>query len=372
MKILFVSHAYVERANHRKLELLSKNEDLKVGVVYPSFWKTWHGEEKRSQNSEHRTQNSYAEFPLDPFFSGNWGRYIYNPIQLIISILNFRPDIVHLEEEPFTPVAFQVALLSIILRFRLTFFTWENIVDLNLGWRRKVMEVFVFRTAVGGLAGTNGAKERLVKRGFDRQIEVIPQFGVDSDLFYPSIRPRLANVVVVGFVGRPTLDKGIDVLFRALSKLPEKYQLLWVTSSPSIPPVIRDQIRSLGLEYRVRIETNIPHEKLSEYYHQMDIFVLPSRTTYTWKEQFGRTLVEAMASGVPVVGSSSGAIPEVVGEAGLIFKEEDATVLANILDSLADPKERDRLREKGLRRVFESYSLERIVESLYKFFKDQI
>ena len=104
----------------------------------------------------------------------------------------------------------------------------------------------------------------------------------------------------------------------------------------------------------------------------MDIFVLPSRTTYTWKEQFGRTLVEAMASGVPVVGSSSGAIPEVVGEAGLIFKEEDATVLANILDSLADPKERDRLREKGLRRVFESYSLERIVESSYKFFKDQI
>ena len=60
-----------------------------------------------------------------------------------------------------------------------------------------------------------------------------------------------------------------------------------------------------------------------------------SRTTRTWKEQFGRVIMEAHACGVPVIGSSSGSIPHVVGQGGWIVPEGDAPALATLLDELA-------------------------------------
>jgi glycosyltransferase involved in cell wall biosynthesis len=67
----------------------------------------------------------------------------------------------------------------------------------------------------------------------------------------------------------------------------------------------------------------ILHKAVSQYLRCLDIFVLPSYGIPTWKEQFGLTLAQAMMAGVPCIGSSSGAIPEVLGPGGLIFKERD-------------------------------------------------
>jgi glycosyltransferase involved in cell wall biosynthesis len=61
-----------------------------------------------------------------------------------------------------------------------------------------------------------------------------------------------------------------------------------------------------------------------------------SETTATWKEQFGRVIIEAQACGTPVIGSSSGAIPLVIGEGGWVVREGSAKALANLLDRLAE------------------------------------
>ncbi|MBV8718579.1 MAG: glycosyltransferase family 4 protein, partial [Chloroflexi bacterium] len=81
--------------------------------------------------------------------------------------------------------------------------------------------------------------------------------------------------------------------------------------------------------------------------------VLPSVTILpNHREQFGRVLVEAMAAGVPVIGSSSGAIPEVIGDAGLVVPERDSMALARAIDSLLnDPELRARLVGRGRQRV---------------------
>lgn len=368
MRILVVSHAYVERDNHKKLQILSSHKDLEVGLIYPKKWRTWHGENK-VESSKLRVESSYREFTLDTFFSGDGGKYFYNPIQLIISVVKFRPDLIYLEEEPFSFVSCQLSVVSWFLRIKLIFFTWENL-DLPLGNLRSFIEKITFKAASKAVAGNLEAAERLKKKGFLKPTTVIPQFGVDTEAFCPDpfARPRLANGVVLGFVGRPTLTKGIDTLLEALSKLPEKYKLLWVTSSVLIPSVITDQIiRYLGLERRVRIERNVPHDKLVDYYRQMDIYVLPSRTTPTWKEQFGRTLIEAMACGVPVLGSSSGAIPEVIGNAGLIFKEGDSENLAKILGEMTSPAQREKLIESGIKRVMDNFTYSKIDSDLYEF-----
>ena len=94
----------------------------------------------------------------------------------------------------------------------------------------------------------------------------------------------------------------------------------------------------LGLSDRLTVRESVPSTDVAGILASMSMLVLPSRTTPTWKEQFGRVLVEAMAAGVPVIGSSSGAIPEVIGDAGDVVPEGDAGELASrITRLLTDP-----------------------------------
>ena len=84
---------------------------------------------------------------------------------------------------------------------------------------------------------------------------------------------------------------------------------------------------------------HLPYVKNTEmyrYYPAMDALVLPSRTTDAWKEQFGRVLIEAMICGTPVLGSSSGEIPNVLGDAGLIFAERNPQKMAEALRQIMD------------------------------------
>jgi glycosyltransferase involved in cell wall biosynthesis len=98
---------------------------------------------------------------------------------------------------------------------------------------------------------------------------------------------------------------------------------------------------------------------------QFDVLVLPSRSTAGWKEQFGHVLIEAMAMGIPVVGSDSGEIPNVIGRGDLVFGEGDAIALARILRRLVEDEEwREEVREYGLDRVERLYTHDRIAERL--------
>jgi glycosyltransferase involved in cell wall biosynthesis len=93
------------------------------------------------------------------------------------------------------------------------------------------------------------------------------------------------------------------------------------------------------------------------YLNGLDVLVLPSRTQSNWKEQFGRVLVEAMACGVPVIGSTCGEIPNVIGDAGLIFAEGDADALrACLLRLQRDPVLRRDLAQRGRARALARYT----------------
>jgi glycosyltransferase involved in cell wall biosynthesis len=97
------------------------------------------------------------------------------------------------------------------------------------------------------------------------------------------------------------------------------------------------------------------------HYRTLDALALPSRARRNWKEQFGRALIEGMACGVPVIGARSGAIPEVIGEAGLLFDEDDADGLrAHLLGLMRDPALWHALAEAGRERVIKRYTQARI------------
>jgi glycosyltransferase involved in cell wall biosynthesis len=102
----------------------------------------------------------------------------------------------------------------------------------------------------------------------------------------------------------------------------------------------------------------------------MDVLVLPSQTTPQWKEQFGHVLIEAMACEAPVIGSDSGEIPNVIGDAGLVFKESNADELKHQIQKLAANEAlKLSLSQKGRQRALSMYTHERIAEEIFKIYR---
>jgi glycosyltransferase involved in cell wall biosynthesis len=105
----------------------------------------------------------------------------------------------------------------------------------------------------------------------------------------------------------------------------------------------------------------VSSQEISQAFASMDALALPSLTRKNWKEQFGRVLIEAMACETPVIGSDSGEIPNVIGDAGLVTPEGDAQALAAALARLgADPALRADLARRGRQRVLDRYTQEQV------------
>jgi glycosyltransferase involved in cell wall biosynthesis len=108
-------------------------------------------------------------------------------------------------------------------------------------------------------------------------------------------------------------------------------------------PLLDQRLRDPRFADRAFYVGLLRKDDLWGFYARLDALAVPSLTRPTWMEQFGGVIADAMAMGVPVVGSSSGAIPEVVGDAGVIVPEGDVEALAGALLRLRDDT---RLRER--------------------------
>src|SRR5260370_41426970 len=145
----------------------------------------------------------------------------------------------------------------------------------------------------------------------------------------------------------------------------ESWKLLVIGDGPERKSFER-WLATSGLLARAEFLGAISYDKVADFYQRMDMLVTPTQTTKRIREQFGRVLVEAMASAVPVIGSTCGAIPEVIGDAGLVFQEGDSKALAEALTRiLSDERLRQQLTSAGLHRVRE-YSWDRVADKTYE------
>jgi glycosyltransferase involved in cell wall biosynthesis len=215
------------------------------------------------------------------------------------------------------------------------------------------LEALVFARADAIMARNREAVEVLRGRGYGGGVVYIP-WGVDTGLFQPPAAPPPARPYTVGFVGRFSPEKGLEDLLAASRLLSMPHRLLLVGGGP-LEPAVRRWAARAG-PGRVKVSPLVEHGDMPRVYAAMDALVLPSRQVGFEKEQFGRVLAEAMACGVAVVGSDCGAIPEVIGDAGLVYPQGDAPALAACLGQLADPQRRAPLARAGLRRARELFS----------------
>lgn len=271
----------------------------------------------------------------------------------------FKPDLVHIDEEPYNLATFLALRAAKKVGARSVLFSWQNLYR-HYPPPFRWMEQWVLRHIDAALMGSTEAEQVWQRKYAKLKTHVIPQFGVDEQHFKPRAAPRPAEQpFTIGFAGRLVYEKGVDLLLHAVAALPNARAI--ILGNGNQQAALHTLANTLGLNQRVEFRPPLPSTRIHEFYHEIDVLALPSRTLPNWKEQFGRVLIEAMACGVPVVGSRCGEIPHVIGDAGLVFTENDVYSLSHALQRLADsPSLCETFAIKGRQRVLNHFTMQSI------------
>ncbi len=314
-------------------------------------------------------QARYRVIPVG-FHPGRFERYT----GLARVMKTHRPDITIAAHECFAFASIQSLFLSRML-FGARHVTIScSLQNLPYAWDRlsvRLREGLAFRSATAILASCRDAEDLLRLRGYRGRTEIIYPLGAATNAAPDGIDTAHDDrPLTVGYVGRLSWEKGIFDLIEAFALLESNLRLLLVGDGPDRAAVER-LIATKNLSHRVEIAGFVPREEVGEYFSRMDVLVLPSRSTMKWKEQFGVVLGEAMQAGVAVVGSSSGAIPEVVGDAGYIFPEGEVAALAHCLRTLCtSPDSLPHCRLRSRRRAERLFSPKAIAGRMANLFAE--
>jgi glycosyltransferase involved in cell wall biosynthesis len=196
----------------------------------------------------------------------------------------------------------------------------------------------------------------------------IVEYGLDRIFFHPEPedgrRGEPASALTLGYVGRVVREKGLHDVLDAMA-IARSPAVLHVMGDGPDMPALKGRAAALGLAARLRVVPPGPPAEVARFMGNIDVLVLMSRTTPTWKEQFGRVIMEAQGCGTPVIGSSSGSIPDVVGPGGWIVGEGDAAALGALLDRLAaDPGAVKAARAAGLAQADDRFSFAKLGRAL--------
>jgi glycosyltransferase involved in cell wall biosynthesis len=384
MRILVASHTYIVDINGDKLRALAQlDRSIEVTVVVPRRWQPG-GVQNKIIETVGQEEGNFRIVPLSNFSQNNQALLSFGT-DLLPLLKTFHPHIIQVEQGSKSLGYAQLITANkwLNLRAKNVFFTWWNLpytAKFPLSW----LEAYNLRNTDGLIAGNQDAVDVLHDRGYRGAASIIPQLGVDEALFSPHTQPELARSLgiapdefTIGFVGRFVAEKGILTLMKAVANLTGRWKLL-LLGRGDLKEKILAEVKSAGIVDRVILIESVPHAQVPDYINLMNTLVLPSETTYQvktlsavgWKEQFGHVLIEAMACKVPVIGSDSGEIPNVIGAAGLIFPEGDAGALRNHLQSLIDHPELAReLGDRGYQRAMTRYTNQALAKEQLAFYR---
>ncbi len=362
MRVVILSKALVVGAYQSKLAQLAALPDLELTAIVPPSWR----DERGVLQLERQANSTYQLIVTPLVFNGNFHLHFYPGLDRLLN--QIRPDILHIDEEPYNLATFLAIRSARRIGARSIFFSWQNLnrrYPIPFSW----MERYTLEHTDACIAGNHDAEKVWRAKGYRGPIEVIPQFGVDPDLFSPAPGDESTGQFVIGYAGRFVAEKGVDLLLRALSKLDGNWRADLMGSGPEQARLI-DLARRLHIAERVRFLPWAASTETPAFYRSYAVFVLPSRSKSNWIEQFGRVLIEAMACGTPVIGSTCGEIPNVIGEAGLIFPEGDVEALRDRLARLQhDLKLRADLAQRGRQRVLDHFTQAQIAKKTYDVYQ---
>ncbi len=281
-----------------------------------------------------------------------------------------RPEIFHVDEEPFNLATAEAFWHARRVGARALFVTWATVYR-DYPPPFSLFERYTHRRAAAAIVGNADALNVLRRRGYGGPTTIVP-LAIDPDLYPPRQFPPgtgRTGPFTIGFLGRLVREKGAHLLLDAAARLRGDWRVLLVGDGVE-EANLQAQAAQLGIGERVECVPQVASSAVPTWLARLDALAVPSLTIPTWQEQFGRVIIEAMAARVPVVGSDSGEIPRVIGEAGLVTPEGDAAALAAALHGLLDDEPRRRaLAEAGRERALAHFTWAGVARQYYELYR---
>ena len=356
-----LSKAMVVDSYQKRLDELAKLPDIELTVVVPQYWP-----EGQRRVSLQAKPTSYRFIVENAVFTGHFHWHFYPRLGRVLR--EVRPDIFHVDEEPYNLCTAHALRLGRQLGTKNIFVHWQNI------YRQypppfNVVEQLSYAWSDYAIAGNQEAKDILTRKGFTRPISVIPH-AIDPDLYSPRTAEPSHCPFHIGYVGRIIAAKGLEVLLEAASALQGDWRLSFLGEG-ELRGGLQQEARELGVDDRVVFHHPVKASAVPDFIKGLHVLVLPSLTTPGWKEQFGRVLIEAMACQVPVIGSDSGEIPNVIGDAGLVVSEGNAEHLRWALQKMMDDHDlRACLAARGRERALANFSYAKLAQNTYQVYQE--
>jgi glycosyltransferase involved in cell wall biosynthesis len=358
-----IAHSAVrdEAGRHRYLPLVSR-QDIELHLVVPAVWKEFN----RTFVADPVKQDGLRVHVLPILLSraGPIGWYLHFYPGLHKLLREVQPDVIHLWEEPWGVVALQARILKKSAALVLE-------VDQNLLKRLpppfNIIRREVLRHTDHVLARSPEAAAVVRACGYTGAVTPIA-YGVDQTIFCPGdpapARETDSRRLRVGYAGRLIEEKGVDDVLDAIARIEAPVSLSIMGEGP-YGDILRQRTIQLGLADRVTFKGWGRPAEVAAFLRELDVMVLLTRTTKAVREQFGRVIVEAQACGVPVIGSESGSIPNVVGKGGWIVPEGDPDTVAGILESIIkNPDIRVAAGKAARENVQSRFTYEAVAETL--------
>ncbi|CAD6494696.1 MAG: D-inositol-3-phosphate glycosyltransferase [Candidatus Argoarchaeum ethanivorans] len=225
---------------------------------------------------------------------------------------------------------------------------------------------WTFKSADKIICYTENEKLLLVKLGIDSDMIAVIHNGTDTDIFAPREKEKDKNQIL--WIGRFTPGKGVEYLIDAFEILVKEYpdfKLLMIGRGP-LKGNIEQMIRDLNLSKNIIMKEFVPNSKLPEIYQNSDVFVLPSLN-----EGVPRTILEAMACGIPVVCTKLPQLVDVVDGCGLLVPVEDSQALAEGISKIVFDRElAQKFGKNGRAKVVENYSWKDTVKKTVQLYEE--
>jgi glycosyltransferase involved in cell wall biosynthesis len=335
LRIASIAHPAVSsEAGRLRYPTLAAKRDVDLHLIVPAIWKEF----GRTIVAEPPRETGFSVHVMPIWLPQagpmNWYLHFYPGLRRLLRRID--PDVLHLWEEPWSIVALQAQMLR--RRAAVLLEVDQNILK-RLPPPFEAIRKYVLRHTDHVLSRSPDATMVVRARGYDGPVTPIG-YGVDVTTFAPLSHPRSAEAdrpLTIGYVGRLVEEKGLDEALDAMAMSGAPVTLSIMGEGP-YEAKLRERIATLGLEQRVSFQGWGSPGDVANFLRRLDALVLLTRTTSAVKEQFGRVIIEAQACGVPVIGSTCGAIPDVVGSGGWIVPEREPQALRTLLNQIAiDP-----------------------------------
>lgn len=260
---------------------------------------------------------------------------------------------------------------------------WDNIpFNMERNLIRRHLKETAAQEADLFVVHTERSRRMLDVEGVEKNKVVQIDPGIDTKRFGPGARARKhygldLNEFVILFVGWLMPRKGVEFLLLSLRELIRDTSLrkkrpvrLWVVGSGPGSDRIQELAKRLHVEDHCTFTGLLPYDAMPAVYRSADVFVMPSIITPEWQEQCGMNIIEAMACGVPVISTHSGAIPELVEDAAVLCQPNDFVSLYQALKKFIQEAAHEKeYAERGRLHVMRRFNLSRYTEAMGEVYR---